>query len=131
MSDDVSAVGWASDPDGELPPDLAGVDPVAFDRIEREERAARLKVAAIEAGRRKGGAVGAVLAGSMLALQEIYEGPPHDADIVEVSESPDEPGDIDKDGIKMTVGHVDVWAPPPVGELDGLPGSGDGEGGVG
>jgi hypothetical protein len=53
------------------------------------------------------------MAGAMLALHDIYEGPPLDADIMVVSESPDEPGDIDEDGIDVTVGDVDVWAPPP------------------
>jgi hypothetical protein len=115
MSEEGSAAEGVPELTTDLPAGLSGFDPVAIDRIEREERAARLKLAAIEAGRRKGGLVGAAMAGSMLALQEIYEGPPHDADIVEVAESPDEPGDIDKDGIMMTVGDVDVWAPPPAG----------------
>jgi hypothetical protein len=99
-------------------------DAVAFeraertDRQERSERAATLKLSAIEAGRRKGGIAGAAMAGAMLAIHEIYEGPPLDADIVEVAESPDEPGDIDTDGIEVTVGDVDVWAPPPGGTAD-------------
>ena len=33
--------------------------------------------------------------------------------MVAVSESPDEPGDIDKDGILMTIGDVDVESNPP------------------
>lgn len=96
-------------------------DAVAFEReerAERAERAATLKLSAIEAGRRKGGIAGAAMAGAMFAVQEIYEGPPLDADIVEVAESPDEPGDIDTDGIEVTVGGVDVWAPPPGGTDD-------------
>ncbi len=96
-------------------------DAVEFERKERAERAERtatLKLSAIEAGRRKGGIAGAAMAGAMFAVQEIYEGPPLDADIVEVAESPDEPGDIDTDGIEVTVGGVDVWAPPPGGTAD-------------
>ncbi len=96
-------------------------DAVAFERAERaehEERAAELKLMAIAAGRRKGGMAGAAMAGAMLAVRDIYEGPPLDADIVEVAESPDEPGDIDTDGIEVTVGDVDVWAPPPGGTTD-------------
>jgi hypothetical protein len=95
-----------------------GFDAVAFERAERAERDERLaarRLAGIDAGRRKGGIAGAAMASAMLAVQEIYEGPPHDADIVEVSESPDEPGDIDTDGIEVTVAGVDVWAPPPGG----------------
>jgi hypothetical protein len=86
-------------------------------RIEEEEAIARRRLAAIEAGRRKGGAVGAAMAGAMLALSEIYEGPKKD-EIVAVAETPDEPGDIDTDGIDVTVGDVDVWAPPPGDILD-------------
>jgi hypothetical protein len=90
-------------------------DAAATDRAERAERAATLRLTTIEAGRRKGGIAGAAMAGAMLAVQEIYEGPPLDTDIVEVAESPNEPGDIDTDGIEVTVGGVDVWAPPPGG----------------
>lgn len=99
-------------------PAAADFDAVAFERAERaerEERAATRKLAGIEAGRRQGGIAGAAMAGAMLAIQDIYEGPPRDTDIVEVAESPGEPGDIDTDGIDVTVGGVDVWAPPPGG----------------
>ena len=57
---------------------------------------------------------GAAMAGVMLGLRDIYEGPPKDDTIVAIVESPDEPGDIDSDGISVSVGDVDVWAPPPV-----------------
>ncbi len=90
--------------------DVGARDVTELDEVE-EAYAAR-RVSAIEAGRRKGGIAGAAMAGAMLAIQEIYEGP-HRDDFVAVSESPDEPGDIDKDGIEVTVGDVDVWAPPP------------------
>ncbi len=91
-------------------------DAVAFEQAERAEREARTatrRLSTIEAGRRKGGLAGAAMAGAMFSLQEIYEGPALDADIVEVSESPDEPGDIDTDGIEVSVGGTNVWAPPP------------------
>ncbi len=93
---------------------LDALDPVDIDvdEIRREERAATRRLAAIEAGRRKGGLAGAAMAGAMLALREIYERPLDD-EVTVVSESPDEPTDIDTDGIDVTVGDVDVWAPPP------------------
>jgi hypothetical protein len=53
------------------------------------------------------------MAGAKFALQEIDEGPQKAREIVAGAESPDEPGDIDVDGIEVTVGDVDVWAPPP------------------
>jgi hypothetical protein len=87
------------------------VDESEWQRTEDEALADR-RVASIEAGRRKGGVMGAAMAGAMLAIQEIYEGPQKD-DMVAVSESPDEPGDIDKDGILVQVGDVDVEAKLP------------------
>ncbi len=49
----------------------------------------------------------------MIGLRDVYEGPPKDDTIVQIVESPGEPGDIDTDGIEVSVGGVDVWAPPP------------------
>lgn len=83
------------------------VDESAWQRTEDEALAAQRKASSIEAGRRKGGVMGAAMAGAMLAIQEIYQGPQKD-DMVAVSESPDEPGDIDKDGILVSIGDVDV-----------------------
>jgi hypothetical protein len=88
-------------------------DEIDVEGIVDEERAAARRLSSIEAGRRMGGAAGAGLAGAMLAVSEIYEGPPKDADVVAVAEHPGEPTDIDTDGIDVTVGDVDVWAPPP------------------
>jgi hypothetical protein len=99
-----------------LEPDDIDVDEIVF-----EERAAARRLSSIEAGRRKGGAVGAGLAGAMLAVSEIYQGPVREDEIVAVSEHPGEPGDIDSDGIDITVGEVDVWAPPPPPKGDQAP----------
>ncbi|WP_420450673.1 hypothetical protein [Ilumatobacter sp.] len=82
------------------------------DAIVREEAVARRRTQAIEAGRRSGGLAGAAMAGAMIAIGEIYVGPPRD-DGVAVAESPDDPGDIDLDGITVHVAGLDVWAPPP------------------
>lgn len=76
-----------------------------------EERLAEARRSAIEAGRRKGGVAGAAMAGAMLAIAEIYEGPKKDDAPVTVEASGD-PDDVDRDGIDMTVGAVDVAAPP-------------------
>lgn len=82
-------------------------------RIEAEERAAARRLSMIEAGRRKGGLLGAAAAGAMIGLRDVYEGPPKDDDIVIVSEAPGDPEDIDVDGITGRVADVDFWAPPP------------------
>ena len=81
--------------------------------IEAEEAAAARRLSMIEAGRRKGGVLGAVAAGAMLGLRDVYEGPPKEDDIVIVSEAPGDPEDIDVDGITGRVDDVDFWAPPP------------------
>jgi hypothetical protein len=76
-----------------------------------EEQLAEQRRSSIEAGRRKGGVAGAAMAGAMLAVAEIYEGPPKQDAPVTVAASSD-PTDVDKDGIDVTVGEVDVAAPP-------------------
>ena len=76
-----------------------------------EERVAAARVSSIEAGRRKGGIAGAALAGSMLALRDIYEGPPKEDLPIEI-EAAGDPHDIDRDGIAMHVDGIDVSAPP-------------------
>lgn len=76
-----------------------------------EEQLAEARRSAIEAGRRKGGVAGAAMAGAMLAVAEIYEGPRKDDAPVTVEASGD-PHDVDRDGIDVQVGEVDVGAPP-------------------
>ena len=76
-----------------------------------EEKLAEQRASAIEAGRRKGGVAGAAMAGAMMAVAEIYEGPPKEDAPVTVEASSD-PNDIDKDGVDVTVGEVDVASPP-------------------
>lgn len=76
-----------------------------------EERLAEARRSAIAAGRRKGGVAGAAMAGAMLAVAEIYEGPKKDDAPVTVEASGD-PDDVDRDGIDMRVGRTDVSAPP-------------------
>jgi hypothetical protein len=75
--------------------------------------------AAIEAGRRKGGAAGAALAGAMLAMRDLLEGPVKEEIPIEV-ESSSEPHDVDRDGVEVQVGDVDV-ASPPLERKDPLP----------
>jgi hypothetical protein len=100
-----------SDPSIALDAELAASIDVA--RIEAEERIAAQRLSMIEAGRRKGGLLGAAAAGAMIGLRDVYEGPPKEDDIVIVSEAPGDPEDIDVDGITGRVADVDFWAPPP------------------
>ncbi len=94
-----------------------GLD-IDVERIEAEERVAAHRLSMIEAGRRKGGILGAAAAGAMIGLRDIYEGPPPQDEIVMEVESSGEPTDIDVDGISGTVDDVEYWAPPP-GNSDG------------
>ena len=77
----------------------------------QEDRLADQRRSSIEAGRRKGGAAGAAMAGAMLVVGEIYQGPPKDDRPVTVEASSD-PDDVDRDGLDLTVGDVEVEAPP-------------------
>ena len=89
-------------------------DEILARRAADDERAARQRIAMIEAGRRKGGVLGAAAAGAMIGLRDIYEGPPEEDDIVIEIEASGEPSDIDVDGIVGRVDDVDFWAPPPL-----------------
>jgi hypothetical protein len=84
-------------------------DPSAIS--DRDRRIAEARVSSIEAGRRKGGIAGAAMAGAMLALRDIYEGPTKEEIPIEV-EASGEPHNLDRDGVDMTVDGVDVSAPP-------------------
>ena len=83
-------------------------------RAIENERAAQQRISMIEAGRRKGGVLGAAAAGAMIGLRDVYEGPPEQDDIVIEIEASGEPTDIDVDGIMGRVDDVDFWAPPPL-----------------
>lgn len=104
--------------------DLDPIDDAVVDRIVAEEEAAARRMSAIEAGRRKGGVAGAAMAGAMLAISEIVEGPRRD-EIVAVSESPTDPDDIDVDGISVSLDGREFWAPPPDDAGTGSSDSGD------
>ena len=59
----------------------------------------------IEHGRRIGGVAGAALAGAMIAVRDIYEGPKRDSGQV-VVDSPSEPHDVDREGVELTAEDV-------------------------
>jgi hypothetical protein len=103
-----------ADGDGDETVVLDALDPgIDVARIEAEEVAAAHRVSMIQAGRRKGGVLGAAAAGAMIGLRDVYEGPPKQDDIVIEIESSGKLDDIDVDGISGTVDDVDFWAPPP------------------
>ncbi len=68
-------------------------------RVHAANVAARNR-AMIEEGRRKAGVAGAMMAGAMIAIRDIYEGPPKDEGSV-VVDSPSEPVDLDEDGVTL------------------------------
>ncbi|HWM18154.1 MAG TPA: hypothetical protein VNO51_00595 [Ilumatobacteraceae bacterium] len=77
---------------------------------DRERRIADARRSSIEAGRRKGGVAGAAMAGAMLAMRDIFDGPTKEEIPIEV-EASGEPHDLDRDGVDLTVDGVDVSAP--------------------
>lgn len=76
----------------------------------REELLERRR-SAIEAGRRKGGVAGAAMAGAMMVMSEIVEGPKKD-DAPVVVESNSDPTDVDRDGVTVDLAELTVAAPP-------------------
>lgn len=90
----------------------AGIEP-DYDAFisDHEERLADARASAIAAGRRKAGLAGAAMAGAMLAVSDIVDGPKKD-DAPVVVEASSDPLDVDADGVAVTVGDVDVAAPP-------------------
>jgi hypothetical protein len=76
---------------------------------EVEEIALALKAdrdrSSIEAGRRIGGLPGAMVAGAMLALREIYENPKRDDGQV-VVDAPSEPHDVDREGVALKAAEI-------------------------
>lgn len=92
-------------------------DDVDIERLEAERRALEMArkqerdASAIRQGRRIGGTAGAAMASAMLALRDIYEGKVTADDPPEIREHPGEPHDVDRDGVSMSVGDVDVSTP--------------------
>jgi hypothetical protein len=68
----------------------------------------------VAAGRRIGGLPGAMVAGAMIAIRDVYEGPKRDDGSV-VVDAPSEPHDVDRDGVTLTadeIGGVEDLAVP-------------------
>jgi uncharacterized Ntn-hydrolase superfamily protein len=95
-----------------IDPDVAGAHVAHAEMISaHEERLAERRASAIAAGRRRGGLPGAAMAGAMLVVSDIVEGRPKEDTPVTVEASSD-PHDLERDGVDVTVGGVDVSAPP-------------------
>jgi hypothetical protein len=97
------------------------IEPADVDAVRAAEKAGRDR-SMIAHGRRIGGVPGAAIAGAMIALRDIYEGPKRDDGVV-VVDAPSEPHDVDRDGMELAHdeigGSLDVSAPaqprrPPV-----------------
>lgn len=105
MSDTPDAAQRAGiDADRRAASDAAYIEAAQRARLERRQ-------AAIEAGRRKGGVAGAAMAGAMMVMSEIVEGPKKD-DAPVVVESNSDPTDVDRDGVTVDLAELTVEAPP-------------------
>jgi hypothetical protein len=74
----------------------------------------------VEHGRRIGGLPGAMVAGAMIALRDIYESPKRDDGQV-VVDAPSEPHNVDRDGVQLgaeEIGGADDVAVPAQPRLD-------------
>ncbi len=103
----------------ERPPNDAQTRLEAMAAADRERVAAANQLnrdrSMIEAGRRAGGVAGAIVAGAMIAVRDVVEGPPKDQGSV-VVEAPSDPEDLDTDGTTLRAeevgGRQDVAVPP-------------------
>lgn len=85
----------------------ARLDAIALADRERVAAANRLSRdrSMVEAGRRVGGVAGAMVAGAMIAIRDVYEGPKKDDGSV-VVDAPTEPEDLDADGVTLAAAEV-------------------------
>jgi hypothetical protein len=93
---------------------IFGPEPDEIEALREADKADRDR-SSVEQGRRIGGLPGAMMAGAMIALRDIYEGPKRDDGQV-VVDAPSEPHDVDEDGVELTAqeigGDDDVSIPP-------------------
>jgi hypothetical protein len=100
-----------STPDDAVDPESDGPEPSAQEWVDADRQAladanALARDNAMrDRGRKIGGAAGAALAGAMIAIRDIYEGPPKDEGSV-VVDSPTEPEDLDRDGVELGADEV-------------------------
>jgi hypothetical protein len=59
-----------------------------------------------ERGRQIGGVPGAVVAGLMIALRDIYDPPPKRDDGIPMVEAPGDPHDVDRDGMDLAAADI-------------------------
>ena len=96
-----------------------GPEPEEVEAIAEAIKAERDR-SSIEQGRRIGGLPGAMVAGALIALRDIYESPKRDDGQV-VVDAPDEPHDVDRDGVQLAaqeIGGADDVAVPAQPRLD-------------
>ena len=88
------------------PADDSDADRAADDRarVEAANKLARDR-SMVEHGRRIGGVAGAALAGAMIALRDVYEGPKRDEGAV-VVDAPSEPHDVDREGVALAAEEI-------------------------
>jgi hypothetical protein len=90
-----------------------GPEPEEIEAVAEAVKAERDR-SSIEQGRRIGGLPGAMVAGALLALRDIYESPKRDDGQV-VVDAPSEPHDVHRDGVTLgaaEIGGVDDVAVP-------------------
>jgi hypothetical protein len=87
---------------GRDPDDQARLDAIAEadrERVHAANLVARNR-SMIEEGRRRAGVAGAMMAGAMIAIRDVYEGPPKDEGSF-VVDAPTDPLDLDEEGVTL------------------------------
>jgi hypothetical protein len=84
--------------------DIFGPDEEEIEALREAAKADRDR-SSVEQGRRIGGLPGAMMAGAMVALRDIYEGPKRDDGVV-VVDAPSEPHDVDQDGVTLAASEL-------------------------
>lgn len=80
------------------------VDPFELELLREAEKAARYQ-SMRERGRQIGGVPGAIVAGLMVALRDIYESPKRDNGSV-VVDAPSEPHDVNREGVSLAANEI-------------------------
>ena len=90
---------------GEHHDDFEGLSPAEAALIRDAAKAQRYQEMR-ERGRQIGGVPGAMVAGLMIALRDIYDPPPKRDDGIPMVEAPGDPHDVDRDGMALAAADI-------------------------
>jgi hypothetical protein len=95
----------SADEDAAVPADAGELTPGELALLRDAAKAERYQ-AMRERGRQIGGVPGAMMAGLMIALRDIYDPPPRRDDGIPMVEAPGDPHDLDREGMDFTAADL-------------------------